>query len=257
MIEHPTYADTDTPMLIGDIVIYKSDVYEIRSMSNTSTGIIVSGSAHTGQAFSTDAYDCITKATKECAEAYHNPKNTEVWKKAFEIAKDAHATICEIKLSSPDILVTCQTIYLFGLVPEGIDTESIAPWAVWAIRPTTAMSVEIKTIGKQYGAPNRMLKFAENIVTAYESHNLMVRHQLWLVPRNAHVADWHETELDAACKRLEKTYHKYTLVPRDVAPHIDDMCDLFQANHPDICDNPQKKRALDWWRGYAEAIART
>lgn len=206
MIEHPTYADTDIPMLVGDIVIYKDDIYRITSITNTAIGIIVSGLGPTGQGFSidSDSYNCVAKVSKERAKAYYNPRNADVWNKAFEIAKDAHATICEIKLSSPNIYATCPPTYLFGLVPEGIDTESIAPWAVWAIHPTAAMSVEIKTIDKQYSAPHRMLKFAENIVTAYESHNLMILRHLWLVPRNEHIAAWHETELDAICKKTRR-----------------------------------------------------
>lgn len=257
MTRHPRYASTDEPILIGDIVSYEGDIYEITSIGTTAIGIIVSGySADTGQTFSTDFYTPITKASEERANAYRDPRNAEVWDKAFDIAEESHASICRISLSDPNTCdSTCPPTCLFALVPDDIEVKDIAPWAVCSIHPTMATDVGIAAIDREYAAPHRMRAFAESLVDAYESRHIMVSRHLWLVARDASVADWHDTELDKACRRLVDTYHEYYLDPQDVAAHVTDMCEMFRTSRPDMRDGSPEKRSLDWWRGYAATLA--
>lgn len=257
MTRNPKYASTNEPVLIGDIVSYKGNVYEITSIGTTSIGIIVSGySADNGQTFSTEDYTSIAKVSKERAEAYRDPKNSEMWKKAFEIAEDTHATICRIMLTKPNAYDATPT-YLFGLVPEDVEVKLIAPWAVCLMHPTVAMSVDIMAIDRNYPAPRRMLEFAKNLIAAYESDQLTdFSHRLWLVPRNNKTAYWYATKLDDACRRLEDTYYEHDLAPQDIVAHITDMCDMFQEARPNMLDNSPQKRSLEWWREYAAALTR-
>lgn len=253
---HPRYNGSDKPILVGDLVYRKDEVYEIDTIAHTSLGCIVSGtSPDTGRTFATDATGDISPVPEDLAANYTRLNETKTWRRIFEIAEKNSARICKVDLIDPTEPATGLTEKVFALVPDSINLDRIAPWAVCAIHPTQPVCVAIQEIDDAYPAPNNLRKFAESLVQKCDSNELAKSRHLWLIRPNDSPAAWEMTELDRACDALETTYMDYDMAPEDVAPHFENMTALFRLARPDMRDESPERTSYLWWSGYAKILA--